>query len=371
MGYVELQCQLCGVSFAIARIRRIEEPLEAAWDYTGSGFIDSAYRSKCPTDSGCQLFNREEGRDWLEGDDAPGEHIAGPGCTLGGGYSGHQISLQEMKGCRAVRCLMRKEDGWQPEPDDQDFERESDYFLTGVGEGSPDESALQILAPIRHGVTEVWLHNIPEFFCYPSYKNFFEDFPRLPVVRNGYEQWWHHELGSEWLAANPVDVPGLQSLLDSCLKRLGHYNPDSDVETGAFQFTYTINGELRRRSTPPPRSRQKSDLFARLPREILYMVLGKLSSKEVASMRLVTQTCRQLPNIMFRSFIFQDMPWLWEAKDLPIVETDWRRLYQKIKNLWYDLKGLKNRRRIWKDVEEMVRLIERHRAEGDITDLGQ
>ena len=39
MGYVEIVCQLCGVSFAIGRLRRPDEPQEAAWDYTGSGFV--------------------------------------------------------------------------------------------------------------------------------------------------------------------------------------------------------------------------------------------------------------------------------------------------------------------------------------------
>lgn len=36
MGYYETYCQLCGVSFAIARHRRADEPPSAAWDYTGS-----------------------------------------------------------------------------------------------------------------------------------------------------------------------------------------------------------------------------------------------------------------------------------------------------------------------------------------------
>jgi hypothetical protein len=37
MGYSEIYCQLCGVSFAIARIRTPQEPIEAAWAYHGPG----------------------------------------------------------------------------------------------------------------------------------------------------------------------------------------------------------------------------------------------------------------------------------------------------------------------------------------------
>jgi len=35
MGYQETHCQLCGIGFAIARIRHAGEPKQAAWDYAG------------------------------------------------------------------------------------------------------------------------------------------------------------------------------------------------------------------------------------------------------------------------------------------------------------------------------------------------
>src|SRR6187402_1668478 len=136
MGYSEVVCQLCGVSFAIARIRRIEEPIESTWNYFGSEYVDSEV---CADGSGCQMVPHEGG--------GP-EHVAGPGCYSGQGYSAYRISVEEMNGSRAIQCILQKGDDWKPEEDDQDFELEGKYFLTGVGDGSPDESAVEV-NPVR------------------------------------------------------------------------------------------------------------------------------------------------------------------------------------------------------------------------------
>ena len=60
------------------------------------------------------------------------EHIAGPACGHKGGYSGHRISVEEMRGCTTLQCLVRKPDGWHPEDDDEGFEREGRHFLSGL-----------------------------------------------------------------------------------------------------------------------------------------------------------------------------------------------------------------------------------------------
>ena len=59
-----------------------------------------------------------------------------------------------------MQCLAKKEEGWQPENDDQDFELESDYFLTGQGDGSPDDEPLMIIEPVRHGVEYTYISNL-------------------------------------------------------------------------------------------------------------------------------------------------------------------------------------------------------------------
>lgn len=158
MGYDEINCQLCGVSFAIARLGRADEPEEPAWDYTGSSFVGAEFGEfdgVCGELAGCTRPNSEYNR--------AGEHIAGPGCISEDGYSGHRISLAEMKGCRAVQCLVKKGaegTNWIPEDDDQDFEIEGDYFLTGTGDGSPDGEPLENIEPVRHGFSEILICNM-------------------------------------------------------------------------------------------------------------------------------------------------------------------------------------------------------------------
>ena len=49
------------------------------------------------------------------GGDRPEE---GPGCVSGLGYSGHRISLAEMKGRRQFQCLVTKKASWMPGDDD-------------------------------------------------------------------------------------------------------------------------------------------------------------------------------------------------------------------------------------------------------------
>lgn len=57
-----------------------------------------------------------------------------------------------------------------------------------------------------------------------------------------------------------------------------------------------------------------------------------------------------------------------EALDLPVGNTDWFSLYKHVKFSWQNLKGLQNRKRIWKDVNEIVTRIERYMGEGKIKD---
>jgi hypothetical protein len=60
------------------------------------------------------------------------EHFAGEGCIHARGYSGYRIRAEEMKGCNILQCLFRKERTWSPEADDQPFELEGNYYLSGL-----------------------------------------------------------------------------------------------------------------------------------------------------------------------------------------------------------------------------------------------
>ncbi len=59
-----------------------------------------------------------------------------------------------MKGRRALQCLLRQGVDWKLEEANQNFELESNYFLTGVGDGSPDEGPYDNLTPARYSVRQ-------------------------------------------------------------------------------------------------------------------------------------------------------------------------------------------------------------------------
>ena len=111
----------------------------------------------CGEDSGCAEYERPG---LFGGDEVGNQYVAGPGCVSRSGYSGYRISVEEMRGCRAVQCLMRKEEGWVEEEEYQDFEGESGYFLTGLGDGSPDETPLEDISPVGHAIADVWISNV-------------------------------------------------------------------------------------------------------------------------------------------------------------------------------------------------------------------
>ncbi len=61
---------------------------------------------------------------------------------------------------------------------------------------------------------------------------------------------------------------------------------------------------------------------------------------------------------------------MWEAEDVPLGNVQWYKLYFTVKFGWVGLKGLMNRKRIWKEVEEIVRRIEKDRRSKRNIDWG-
>lgn len=117
---------------------------------------------------------------------------------------------------------------------------------------------------------------------------------------------------------------------------------------------------------PPPKQDVGPDPFGGLSAEITDMILEHLGSKDVANLRLASRFFRQLPSVVFYRLILEEMPWMWELKELPLGRTNWHDLYLKIKFFWRNLKGLQNRKRIWRSVEEIVRRIQGYRGEGKV-----
>ena len=192
-----------------------------------------------------------------------------------------------------------------------------------------------------------------------DYQTFFVDFPRDPAVRRGNEQFWEHEPGCEYLVANPIDIPGLSQLLEPPVHGAGQKTTFS-----ASKGPNDSQTEVHR--TPLSTPNEGKDPFYPLSAEITSMILDHLGSKDIANLRLATPVFRQLPTILFRRLLLEDMPWLYEVKDLDVAEIDWYSFYCTLKSSWKDLKGLRNRRRIWRDVEEILGRIEEYRKKGEI-----
>jgi hypothetical protein len=93
------------------------------------------------------------------------EHIAGPHCESRRGYHGHHISVEEMRGCNTVQCIIRKKSDWKPRSDDLDFERTSQCHLTGVAGRMPISGWYLQFAPIRHGAEGIEVESVMAAGC--------------------------------------------------------------------------------------------------------------------------------------------------------------------------------------------------------------
>jgi hypothetical protein len=371
----------------------------------------------------------------------PGEHIAGPDCEDTQGYKEHSISLDEMRTCTAVQCLMEKRSqtrdwisDWTPESDDEDFEAESNYFLSGLAHKCCSWEDDTNLAPERHDVGEMdpsldgdgFSMGDMSFhpYCLETYRRVSQwrvgavDIPGLAkwwdqghetsvtpehaAVRRGTGQWWQHHMGDEFLVANPLQIPALDSLFEAADRSQANFDPMASP-FGAEMTT-----------SSPGRSH---DCFGKLPSELRYMVLAPLSSVDIANLRLASRSFRHLPFTLWHDLLQKEMTWIWEAwtdrpypysacttkpeldahvsafgplleamrkaggdedeiaglhdthfktgiweshvvRQVPRLETDWYQLYCQITRQWKNIKGLQNRERIWKTLEFVVRRVE-------------
>ncbi|KAF2433435.1 hypothetical protein EJ08DRAFT_676942 [Tothia fuscella] len=497
MGYSEIPCRICGVSFNISRIRQRGDPWKDAFlcDGLGWGFVESPDDPDCANGDGCYVVlredevisgtlknvdtteasNDEDGSDYVlesSDDEEPlefmsdedidrllkqeaadevesaasdlksniqwpkkihhaelqsyplneeyfpieelptaQEHIVGPGCKCNHGYNGSRITAEEMRGCNTFQCLVINDKAIHAASDDMDYERESNYFLSGLSDFMPsrDGSWEDELTPARHGIADPSSDNIPWDVNNDGLMNWFyteceyedvHDFPHHRDVRESSQQWWKYYRGHEYLAANPLFVPKLNDILASAVKTDASFNS----QAGAF----TIAGAL-------------------------------LTPRDIASLRLASRTFQQLPIILWRRLLRREMPWLWEvwsddaplkwaalsvarlrdehkekdvlqtelasildiikeeqpelskvfkeageqllndrrdvvAQDyeealqsriwnLPASQTNWYELYASIVKNWGELKGLQNRARIWEAIEEIIRRIKKYEVE--------
>ena len=182
--------------------------------------------------------------------------------------------------------------------------------------------------------------------------------PRARAVRLGREQWWHHEPGCEYLAANPVNIPGLPALLKSRQTTDPRYSKE---------VLYPLTKDFQAEESSGSFRAGSADPFLSVPMEVTSMVLEYLSSKDIASLRFATRAVRQVPQLTFRRLLLEDMPWMWQVEQIKaLTHAGWNQLYCAIKFDWIGLKGLQNRKRIWKDAEHIVRRIGQYKSDMDL-----
>jgi len=167
------------------------------------------------------------------------------------------------------------------------------------------------------------------------------------------EQWWSHEAGCEYLAANPIDIPGLSGSIKGTRELGAHVN----VNSTAFPRRKFYHIAAKDAADAKNKPNTSTDPFSKLPEELRLMIMDYLPSSDITNLRLSSRIFVEIPIFTFRRLILQDLPWFWEAKDLSLSKTNWYQLYMYSKFYWANFKGIQNRKRIWKHVEEIVRRI--------------
>ena len=229
-----------------------------------------------------------------------------------------------------------------------------------------------------------------------------------PVIRDLKENFWVHRPGTEYLASNPVDIPGFK------LTMMGIYSekPRGDGvfatrdSTGAGSGMISMSKAKEMGSRGLRRRRNPTDPFSVLAPELKNKILASLSPGEIAALRLSSRSFRQLPKQIFKSFIMEEMPWFWEIDEIRsaverdyaesfreefggledlemlegvmlgewlrfvrerlegrVMDVNWLEVYKQLKVMERGCLGVRNRKRVWGVVEEVVGMIEEVRRE--------
>ncbi|KAL1602680.1 hypothetical protein SLS60_006098 [Paraconiothyrium brasiliense] len=237
-------------------------------------------------------------------------------------------------------------------------------------------------------------------------------------VRESSEQWWAHRDGCEYLAANPLLIPRLGPILKAAIAEDDGFDPqngafDVPVLEGNGDVFSSLPLELRLQtlsylaSSDIAHLRLASRTFRQLPillwrdlllREMPY--LWEVWSDDLPFIWATTtwedavhheQTEGEWRAWLYerREIIKSDLPEIldaWEADvqrllsqrvndflakgrvdamekmvtRLPASRTNWYEVYVGITRNWKDLKGLQNRRRIWKDIGAIVEKLNKY-----------
>jgi hypothetical protein len=194
------------------------------------------------------------------------------------------------------------------------------------------------------------INGLMEWYRIDGSYNVVHNFPRNEDVRTGNaggDEGWNHAPNGEYLAANPLFVPGLAEILQSTI----HMEASFSSRAGAFALATDQEPKAQDRFTP-------------LPEEIRLEILSFLASSDITNLRLASRAYRQLPIFLWRKLLQKEMPWLWEVWDTEephpwaLVGTvaRYKKKQKEIENREEELKTLQFSREILK--EEMPEALE-------------
>lgn len=154
------------------------------------------------------------------------------------------------------------------------------------------------------GLRQLWLEN-------DDYGQRFPEFPERPDVSLVNEQFYQCVPGTEYLVAHPVRIPGLLDLIQNCI------DPKEAVAE-----VFSIPSETKDHGGDP---------FAVLSPELKLMIILEMHRQDLASLRLVSRSFRQLPQIYFHQLVLSEMPWmLMDLEELSSKQVDWYQLWCRL-----------------------------------------
>jgi hypothetical protein len=239
-----------------------------------------------------------------------------------------------------------------------------------------------------------------------------------PNVALSSDEWWVHRAGCEYLGANPVLIPRLWTILQAAIENDGDFDPrngafDVHVEERAGDVFSSLPLELRFQTLSYLASSDIASLrlASRTFRQLPVLTWRDLLVKEMPYLWEVWSD--DLPFI-WATVTFEDVvehekaaeefeawyakaahiikgelpesfdAWQQEVQGLrshwddnflkkgraealtkmvtglPASKTNWYKVYSEITRNWKDLKGLQNRKRVWKDIGVIVENLDKY-----------
>lgn len=167
--------------------------------------------------------------------------------------------------------------------------------------------------------------------------NRFFGFPRSSDLEAVSEQWYCCEIGTEYLANDPINVSGLSDLMDACIST----DAPTEVAFGAPESGHAHGNDI--------------DPFAVLSPELRHLIIDQLPRASVANMRLVSRSFGQLPQSYFHRLIMAEKPWVWEVESLWGSRVDWHALWCSLKRADNGLQVAEQNRALQTDANDAER----------------